>query len=147
MTGPATCPRGWVLPTMLCITLVLASSLKTRMHSSRIRTVRFSGHLPCAQAILPRMSPPATHAPTLCHTYLSYMLPWPCITPIDHAYPSSPCMIPFTTHVPLCHACPPFAMHPLSPCKPPPLWTDKHLWKHTPTQTLFAGGNYIWRQN
>ena len=50
----------------------------TRMHSSRMRTVRCSGRLSC------------------------------------HTCTPSPCMPPYTTHAPLCHACPPLPhTHPM----------------------------------
>ena len=76
---------------------------KTRMHSSRMRTVHCSGRLSC------HTCPPATHTP--CHA---------CIPPATHASPYThaplamrapcytcppPCMPPCHAHP--CHACPP----------------------------------------
>ena len=66
---------------------------KTRMHSSRMCTIRCSGHLSC------HACPPATHAP--CHT-----CPLPCMPP--------------TMHAPLHHTCPPFTTHtPMVPLATP----------------------------
>ena len=111
-------------------------SIKTRMHSSRMRTIRCSGRLSC------HVHPPATRPPPLCHVHpllhappamhaLCHAHPLPCIPPPHsdesmvcfHKWflctPSLPCMPPsphifpfamhtsFTTHTPLRHACRP----------------------------------------
>ena len=75
--------------------LTLTSSILklTRMHSSRMCTVRCSGHLSYHPPT------PAMHAP--CHTH-----------------PPLPCM-PSATHVP-CHTCPPATHSPCHACSPPP---------------------------
>ena len=90
-----------------------------------MRTARCSGRLPCHARHPPFHAcppPPTTH------------IPLPCMSPSPY-YTHSPAM-----HVPR-HACPP-AMHtptPLPPAThgnpwprmpPPPLWTDRHQWKH-----------------
>ena len=77
---------------------------KTRMHSSRMRTVRCSGRLSCHACPLP-----ATHAPTAMHVSLPCMTPphtppatyapLPCIPPLPH--------MPPPPHMPPCHAHPP----------------------------------------
>ena len=129
--------------------------LKTRMHSSRMRTVRFSDRLSCMHALppypLPHMPPCnacppchahliATHAP--CHAYPSAIhAPLPCMPPPRLL----PCMPPlFAMHAPppLCHACPFFAMHATHPF----LWTEgmTHAYENiTLPQISFAGGNEI----
>ena len=77
----------------------------TRMHSSRMRTVRWSGSLSCHA----RPPPPTTHAP--CHVYLPSHMP-----PAVHASPCNACRLPCMPH---CHLCPLPCMHATtpSPCK------------------------------
>ena len=78
----------------------------TRMHSSRMCTVRCSGRLSCHAC-----PPPATHAP--CHTHPSPSTPFTMHAPFTtHA--------PFTMHAsPLCHACSNLSHMLPSPCMPP----------------------------
>ena len=111
----------------------------TRMHSSRMRTVRCSGHL-SRHACPPAMHTlPAMHASFAMHTpFTTYVPPLPHMPPFTTHVPLLPHIPPFTTHVPLLphmpsfdthaplhHTCPPFAMHaPPSPCTPPPPWTE-----------------------
>ena len=127
-----------------------------RMHSSRMPTVRCSGHLSCHTHPLPCM-PPDMHAPIMhapCHAHpLPWMplpsphmfpLPLPCM-PLPchvslpfamHTHPL-PCMTPFATDAPIHHRCPP----PL-PCTSP-LWTEWQtfgLWKHYLSAT--TGNNF-----
>ena len=110
------------------------------MHSSRMCTIRFSGHLSYMYILLPCMStsmhypcntcpphhacPLATHllchACSLCHAHPLHWA-WPPFTtyaPFDthapcnvHPFcPTLPCR-PATTHTHLCHACLPFTKH------------------------------------
>ena len=97
------------------------------MHSSRMHTVRCSGHLSCHACHPP---PPPCMAP------LPHMPPSPHMPPLCHTHTLSPCMPPFVTHahftkhpppstmhallchtfplhhtIPLCHECLPFATH------------------------------------
>ena len=74
-------------------------AFKTRMHSSRVRTVRCSGHLSC------QAHPPTTHAPIMQPPVMHAPPILPCTPRI------LPCMPPLTMHAPLCHTCPPFATH------------------------------------
>ena len=73
-----------------------ACSLKTRMHSGRMRTARHSG---CPS----------------CHTY-----PTATHTPFPHMPPTLPCMPLPLPHMPPCHAHP-HAMYASLPCTPHPL--------------------------
>ena len=88
----------------------------TRMHSSRMRTVRCSGRLSC-------------HARPPCHAH-----PVPCMPPLPRMPPAMhaplPCMPP-ATQAP-CHACSHHA-HPL-PCMPPPCMPPPAMppTQHTP---------------
>ena len=78
--------------------------LETRIHSSRMRTARFSSHLSCTRAPPPL---PVMHSP--CHTCLPY-----------HACMPLPCM-------PSCHTCSdtyaPCHAHPLPHMPPPAMHT------------------------
>ena len=72
--------------------------IKTRMHSSRMRTVRSSGRLSChacppCHAYPPAMhtpyhAPPTMHAPChvypLIHTHPCHVCPLPCMPPLPH---------------------------------------------------------------
>ena len=78
------------------------STINTRMHSSRMRTVR--------SLIVSHRIP---HKP-----------PLPRMPPFHHTHPPSPCMLPFAPYplchaCPLCYECPPFATHAPLPCTPP----------------------------
>ena len=78
------------------IMLVIPFSLKTRMHSSRMRTTR---SLTVSRRIL--CIPPATmHTPATMHAPRQ-----PCTPPGNHACPPQPCMPPCN------HTCPPTTMH------------------------------------
>ena len=99
----------------------------TRMHSSRMRTTRFSGHLFCMHPPLP-CTPPCHAYPPSCHA-----CPLATHAPSCHACSPSPHMPPpFTMHAPLCHACPLHHAcllnhaHPLCHARPVPFVT------HTP---------------
>ena len=77
---------------------------KTRIHSSRMRTVRCSGNLSCHACMLPcHACPlhPATQAP--CHAHPHHACPLPHMLPAMQATP--------------CHIYPP-AMHTRLPCHP-----------------------------
>ena len=78
------------------------------MHSSRMRTVRFSGRLSYHARPMPRI-PPTVHTPPM------------RMPPAMHAPPFMllPCM-PLPTHAP-CHACP---SAPMPPATHPHLWTE-----------------------
>ena len=111
---------------MQFILLILTPSklLFTRMHSSRMRTVRCSCHLSC-HAYHPPLShmPIAMHAP-LCHARphhacpLPHMPPLPCMSPAMHALPTTHVLPPYMPPMnapsftcPLsctvpCHTCP-----------------------------------------
>ena len=116
-------------------------SIKTRMHSSRMRTVRCSGRLSCHVHPLPHMSPPpfamytafsmhplpcmpsATH--TLYHAYPPPILMSPWFASINgfSAHPAIHTLLsmhaPFTTHFSFCHAHLLHHTHSPSPCMPP----------------------------
>ena len=70
----------------------------TRLHSSRMRTARFSGRFSCTHAPLPHTFPSATPLPYMPPLFAAHPLPLPCIPPI-------------ATHVPplwtegMTHAC------------------------------------------
>ena len=109
---------------------------RTRMHSSRMHTARFSGCLSCTHAPLPctpPCMPPFHHACPLCPPLLPCThapLPCtpPCMPPFHHACPLCPPLLPFARHTPL-PCTPPLCMPPLphippSPCIPCPLWTE-----------------------
>ena len=85
--------------------IMIETFLRTRMHSSRMRTAHsltvsrsicWGACMACTPPVM--HAPPATHAP--CHA----------CCPAMHTTPSP--------HMPPSHAC------------PPPPWTDRHLWKH-----------------
>ena len=86
----------------------------TRMHSSRMRTARCSGHL--SWHACPCHPPLAMYAPY--HTHSPLHMP-PCHTPPAMHTPTMhtpSTYVPHVTHTP-CHACPP-AMHTPQPCPP-----------------------------
>ena len=127
----------------------------TRMHSSRMRTVRCSGRLSC------HTCPPSMHVPSAippCHTCPCHVCPPP--SPATHAYRCHACpsAMDAPRHVCPCHACPhpamhvPTAMHtpatnaPL-PCMPPrharPYGqNDRRLWKRYLSATTVVDGRY-----
>ena len=83
---------------------------RRRMHSSRMRTARFSGRLSCHACPTPLPCTPSYHACPLPCTPSCHACP-PCHT--HHAHPAAthapyahllPCMSPMHTS---CHACPP----------------------------------------
>ena len=100
---------------------------------------------PAMHTALPCMSP-AMHTALPCmspamHTVLQCMPPAiqaPCHTCPCHACPCQACSpathTPFAMNAPLCHACP------LRYARPP-LWTDRHLWKHYLRKLRLRGGN------
>ena len=94
------------------------------MHSSRMRTTRFSGRLSCHAPPKPHMPPHVMYTPTPPHPH--HACPLPCMPPLPcHAHPP-------------CHTCPRHA--------PPLLWTEgmTHTCENiTLPQTSFAGGNNI----
>ena len=135
-------------------------AFETRMHSSRTRTVRCSGHFsshgrtPAAVAISPAMDarplpcmPPLPCTPSAMHASL------PCTPPATHA-PHPPSCMPSTTHTTAMHtpccAWPP-AMHaPCLTCSPrrAPLPSvdriiDTRLWKHYLSATTVADGKNV----
>ena len=81
-----------------------------RMHSSRMHTVCYSGHLSCHAHPLP-YTPPPMHVPTM-HF------------PLHHAHP------PLHHICPLHHACPLVLTRPSLPCMTPPVS------RQTPVETL-----------
>ena len=107
---------------------------RTRMHSSRMRTDRLSGCLPCMHTSLPCHTcyPPRMPPCHACHP--------PCMSPSNACHPPRmpPChsfypprmpplpQMPLITHGPL--PCMPPIMHVFLPCMPPtmhaPLWTE-----------------------
>ena len=119
------------------------------MHSSRMRTVRSSGHLSCHACPPPtthaphHACPPAMHAPPPC------MPPGHACPPAMHTHlpqcpPTHAPHMPPTTHTP-CHTCPPPCMppchaHPCHAC-PPREQNDRQVLKHYLSATSFADGN------
>ena len=85
----------------------------TRMHSSRLHTVRWSGRLSCHARPHCHAYQPAKHAP--CHACPPPCTP-PCHTCPHHAWPPCHACFPLPCMPPSHHACPP-AMH-------APLWTE-----------------------
>ena len=102
----------------------------TRMHSSRMHTVRCSGRLSCHAAPHCHAYPPATHAPTM---HPPPCMPPPCSPPATHA-PPPPCMATLPCMLPL-------AMHPPHACPPVDRILDTRLWKHYLPATTVADGN------
>ena len=117
------------------------------MHSSRMRTARFSGHLPCKHTpSLPCMSPcPLPHMPPLHHTCPLHP-PFATHATFHQACPScqadppatqsppvnritdkckniTPHMLPICYTCPLSPSMPPLPSRPPSPHSPPP-WTE-----------------------
>ena len=104
--------------------------LHTRMHSSRMHTVRCSGLLSCHTCPPCHTHPLVMHAPCHacppCHAHPPAMhTPLPSTSPAMHP----PAAI-FTMHTP-----------PPSPSIPP--WTDRRSWKHYLSTTTVADGKYI----
>ena len=79
----------------------------TRMHSSRLHTVRWSGRLSCHARPHCHAYQPAKHAP--CHACPPPCTP-PCHTCPHHAWPPCHACFPLPCMPPSHHACPP-AMH------------------------------------
>ena len=98
------------------------------VHSSRMRTVRFSGRL---SYLLPCMPP--------CHACPTTHVPQPCMPPMHvpatHASMAiqSPCHVCPLPHMSLCHTCPPTTHAPL-PCQAPQT-PHPPTRAHTPSQS------------
>ena len=109
----------------------LPDLMRTRMHSSRMRTARCSGHLqPC-------MSPCHTHTPVMhapCHTHPPPVMHAPCHTCPPAMHASLPCIplpctppamhTPHHAHTPPCTH--PIATHTSLPCMPPAMHAPHH---------------------
>ena len=81
------------------------------MHSSRMRTVRCSGHLSCHACMPLATHTPLPHMPPAMHASLPH-LPH---TPLPHTHPCHTCL-PLATHAPLPR---------MPPCHTPhPMWTE-----------------------
>ena len=106
-----------------------------RIHSSRMRTTRFSGSFSCTHAApLPRMPPLHTHTPP-CHACLplTRMPPLATHTPPGHAHPLVRCLPPYPMHASSSSCTPPHHAHPPSPRMPPfatHMPTDRHKCKN-----------------
>ena len=82
------------LPQFVCVNEFEERKYKTKMHSSRMRTVHCSGRVSC------HACPPVMHAP------------YHSACPLPDMPPSlSPCTSPFATHTPLTMHGPHFTMH------------------------------------
>ena len=118
------------------IAIFESNTLLTRMHSSRMCTIHFSGHLSCNTCL------PTPHMPPPCTCPAMYAL-LPCTPPSMHA------LLPCT----LCHTCHP-AMHALHamdapyhaclpwPCMPPAIHIPLHTCTpamHAPTMHVYHG--------
>ena len=110
---------------------------RTRIHSSRMHTIRCSGRLSCYAHPrchahpLPCMPPVSCMHPFAMHAPFTMHVPLLCM-------PLSPHMPPFAMHAPLWHACspsphiPPFATH--APFMPPSAQTPPFV-THAPFAT------------
>ena len=99
---------------------------KTRMHSSRMRTVRYSGCLSCHIYLPSSYTPPCHACPLAMHA------------PPRHACLPLAMHVPCHTH-PLCHECQPTTPPPHMPhtCEQ----NHKHLRKHNPAATTLRTVN------
>ena len=110
----------------------LGSTILTRMYSSRMRTVRCSGHLSCHAC--PHHAHLPSHTCPPCQTYPPPHMP-PC-----HACPL--CYVcPFIMHGPLHRACP--SLPHMPPFTPLPHTHDRRLWNQYLSATTVADGNYV----
>ena len=97
----------------------------TRMHSSRIHTIRFSGHISCHAPALHHTCPPAMHIP---HHACPPAMHAPHAMYAPHHTCPPPCMPP--PHMSPCHThpppCTPPTMHAPLPHMPPPHMPPHH---------------------